>query len=168
MTTKRVSVSICSLLMALMLLGMAPAAQAANPAQIPVAFTSGAGSFTGVYEVQRFAVRNGALTAVGSLSGTVKNAAGAIVGTVSLNNLALPVQTVQGSCQILHLELGPLDLNLLGLQVHLDRIVLDITAQSGPGNLLGNLLCDIANLLNRGTTPLSQLADLLNQVLSLL
>jgi hypothetical protein len=34
----------------------------------------------------------------------------------------------------------PLDLNLLGLAIHLDRILLDITAQSGPGNLLGNLL----------------------------
>jgi len=32
-----------------------------------------------------------------------------------------------GSCRILHLELGPLDLDLLGLVVHLDRVVLDIT-----------------------------------------
>jgi hypothetical protein len=168
MTRRILGTATCVVLVALALLGTAAPAQAANPSQIPVSFTSGAGSFTGVYEVQRFAVRNGALTAIGSLTGTVRNAAGAIVGTVSLNNLSLPVQTIQGTCQILHLELGPLDLNLLGLQVHLDRIVLDISAQSGSGNLLGNLLCDIANLLNRGTTPLSQLVDLLNQVLSLL
>jgi hypothetical protein len=50
----------------------------------------------------------------------------------------LPHQS--GTCDILHLTLGPLDLNLLGLMVHLDRVVLDITAQSGPGQLLGNLL----------------------------
>jgi hypothetical protein len=52
------------------------------------------------------------------------------------------------TCPILHLELGPLDLDLLGIQVHLDRVVLDITAVPGPGNLLGNLLCAIAGLLD--------------------
>ena len=46
-----------------------------------------------------------------------------------------------GSCQILDLRLGPLDLNLLGLVVHLDMVHLNITAEPGPGNLLGNLLC---------------------------
>ncbi|HKP12498.1 MAG TPA: hypothetical protein VJZ91_10325 [Blastocatellia bacterium] len=62
------------------------------------------------------------------------------------------------------MELGPLDLNLLGLVVHLDRIVLDITAQPGPGNLLGNLLCAVANLLNNNG-PLAGIANLLNQIL---
>jgi hypothetical protein len=51
-------------------------------------------------------------------------------------------------CPILHLELGPLDLNLLGLRVQLNQVVLDITAIPGPGNLLGNLLCAIAGLLD--------------------
>jgi hypothetical protein len=51
-------------------------------------------------------------------------------------------------CPILHLELGPLDLNLLGLRVQLNRVVLDITAIPGPGNLLGNLLCAVAGLLD--------------------
>jgi hypothetical protein len=51
-------------------------------------------------------------------------------------------------CPILHLELGPLDLNLLGLRVHLNQVVLDVTAIPGPGNLLGNLLCAIAGLLD--------------------
>ena len=32
------------------------------------------------------------------------------------------------TCDILHLVLGPLDLDLLGLQVHLNRVVLDIVA----------------------------------------
>jgi hypothetical protein len=63
-----------------------------------------------------------------------------------------------------------LDLNLLGLKVHLDRVVLDLTAISGPGNLLGNLLCAIAGLLD-GTGTLAQLNQLLaqlNQLLGLL
>jgi hypothetical protein len=32
------------------------------------------------------------------------------------------------TCPILHLELGPLDLNLLGLRVQLNQVVLDVTA----------------------------------------
>jgi hypothetical protein len=51
-------------------------------------------------------------------------------------------------CPILHLDLGPLDLNLLGLHVHLNEVILDVTAEPGPGNLLGNLLCAVAGLLD--------------------
>jgi hypothetical protein len=71
------------------------------------------------------------------------------------------------TCEILDLQLGPLDLNLLGLMVHLDQVNLNITAQQGPGNLLGNLLCAVANLLNAGG-PLTSLAGLLNQILNIL
>jgi hypothetical protein len=75
------------------------------------------------------------------------------------------------TCSILHLELGPLDLNLLGLEVILDDcsggpVVVDITAQTGRGKLLGNLLCELLDggSLNLGTT----LGNLLNQILGLL
>ena len=42
-----------------------------------------------------------------------------------------------------------------------DGNLLDITAQSGAGNLLGNLLCAAVNLLN---SP-SALANLLNKII---
>jgi hypothetical protein len=75
------------------------------------------------------------------------------------------------SCQILDLVLGPLDLNLLGLKVHLDTVHLNITAQGGPGNLLGNLLCAVAGLLD-GSTGLNGILNgittLLNQLLAVL
>ena len=73
----------------------------------------------------------------------------------------------QASCQILRLSIGAIDLNLLGLTVHLNPVLLVITAVPGPGNLLGNLLCAIANLLNGGG-PLAQIVALLNQILALL
>jgi len=58
------------------------------------------------------------------------------------------INAVAGTCDILHLELGPLDLTLLGLNVVLDDcdggpVVVDITGQRGRGNLLGNLLCGL-------------------------
>ena len=64
---------------------------------------------------------------------------------------------------ILNLVLGPLDLNLLGLVVHLNKVVLDIIAPSGAGNLLGNLLCAVAGLLDGAAGRLlGQVTDLLN------
>ena len=43
---------------------------------------------------------------------------------------------------------GGLTLDLLGLQVLLAALRLDILAVRGAGNLLGNLLCAVVNLLN--------------------
>jgi hypothetical protein len=81
--------------------------------------------------------------------------------------VTIPISAAQasGSCQILDLTLGPLDLDLLGLVVHLDQVHLNITAQRGPGNLLGNLLCAIAGLLDQPGS--GGLAALLNQLLGL-
>jgi hypothetical protein len=110
------------------------------------------------FNVSRFVTQNGGLAAVGSITNSS--------GTVVAPSVTVPV-TAQGTCSILHLNLGPLDLNLLGLVVHLDRVVLDITAQQAPGNLLGNLLCAVAHLLD-GQAPLNAIANLLNQILRIL
>lgn len=121
------------------------------------------------FTLTRFAQQGGQLVAIGTLTATVVDPVLGVLGTVT-QTITLPVTGGRGSCRILHLELGPLDLDLLGLQVHLDKIVLDITAQSGPGNLLGNLLCAVANLLNpnMSATALTQVANLLNQIIGIL
>jgi hypothetical protein len=71
-----------------------------------------------------------------------------------------------GTCTILDLTLGPLHLDLLGLVIDLNQIHLTITGQTGPGNLLGNLLCGLANGLNGSNA--GGLATLLNRLLGLL
>ena len=137
----------------------------ARPAalSIPVAGAGGGAVFTGTFQLQRFATNAaGQLVANGLLTGVVTTATGATTSVV--RTVALPAAVTQATCDILHLDLGPLSLDLLGLQIDLSQIVLDITAQSGPGNLLGNLLCGVANLLNGGTG----LADLLNRILAAL
>jgi hypothetical protein len=139
------------------------AAPASAATQLPAVGTVvGGGSFTGTFTISRFASRGGQLVAVGTLTGTLTNAAGVV--TSILDTITIPVTNVTGSCDILHLEIGPISLDLLGLQVDLSKIVLDIDAQSGAGNLLGNLLCGVVNLLNDPTG----LAKLLNQILALL
>jgi hypothetical protein len=140
------------------------AAPSSTATQIPVVGTVlTGGAFNGTFNLGRFAVVNGVLTAVGTLTGTVTNSVTGQTTSV-LQTLALPVSNVTGTCAILHLDLGPLSLDLLGLQINLSQIVLDITAQAGAGNLLGNLLCAVANRLNNPTG----LAQLLNQILALL
>lgn len=133
---------------------------------VPLNVTQGALTFVGNLNILRFVNQGGQLVAVGNVVGTLTNTATGVVTPIlqTFSQVVSIIGTPQASCQILHLELGPLDLNLLGLMVHLDKIVLDITAQPGPGNLLGNLLCAIANLLNNNG-PLGAIANLLNQIL---
>jgi hypothetical protein len=152
-----------------------------NPLAVPIAGTVDgvAGTLDGTFAISRFARSGDQLIAIGTLTATVSDATGAVLRTI-VTPLATPVTasavsppasaseiTIAATCPILHLELGPLDLDLLGLVVHLDQVVLDITAQSGAGNLLGNLLCAITGLLDP-VGPLGQLVNLLNQLLDVL
>lgn len=128
-----------------------------------------AATFDGRLDVQGFAVQNGHLVATIAVRGTLTTATGthAVSGIV-----ATAPATVTGTCQVLNLVLGPVNLNLLGLVVNLTGpdngpITLNITAQQGPGLLLGNLVCAIANLLNGGGSAVS-IAGLLNELLMLL
>ncbi len=173
---KKRFVSIALLIAVLTSFAVAPlmSVQAAPPVpavSVPVtgSFTDvlgGTGTFVGSLTLNSFKVVNGALVAVGTLTGTLTDSLGNVLGTIT-QPVTLPVGNLSATCQVLHLELGPLDLNLLGLMVHLDKVVLDITAQQG-GGLLGDLLCSLADLLNNGSAPLNAIAQLLNNILNIL
>jgi hypothetical protein len=137
--------------------------QATQFQNVPVTGTTGAGTFRGTMQITRFAASGGNLQAVGQISGAAKNSSGAVVKTVLNAPAQIPLVDASATCTILHLVLGPLDLDLLGLHVHLNRVVLDITAHQGPGQLLGNLLCALAHLLDGGQA--SVLSQLLTAVL---
>ena len=121
-----------------------------------------------------FSNERGKLMMRSAVTSTLQGARGSVPHT---KMMTLPVQqattgamatgVTAASCDILNLVLGPLDLNLLGLEIHLNQVVLDIVAVSGAGNLLGNLLCAVAGLLDGGG-PLGQIAGLLNQILAIL
>jgi hypothetical protein len=72
-----------------------------------------------------------------------------------------------GMCDILFLDIGPISLDLLGLVLDLSPIQLDLDADPGPGNLLGNLLCAVTGLLDGGGL-LSQITGLLDRINSIL
>lgn len=124
-----------------------------------------AGTFVGTLDITRFAVQNGQLVLRGTLSGTCTAISDATQFVTINQAVNIPVLdlTAQQSCQILDLTLGPLHLDLLGLVVDLSQVDLDITAVPGAGNLLGNLLCAVAGLLDQNQT--NAVAQLLNQLL---
>ena len=129
-------------------------------------------TFTGTLNITRFELQGRRINAVGTISGTIRDAAGTAIGTLTNFPVTLPLQDVSGTCEILRLVLGPIHLNLLGLVLETNRIEITLTAVPGPGNLLGNLLCAIAGLLDRPGNTLRrfapELVNLLNQILAVL
>jgi hypothetical protein len=112
---------------------------------------------------------SGTLNFVGNLTGSV---IGDGVTTQIVNQVFSTTGTLIGSstngkkCQILDLDLGPLNLDLLGLVVDLSDVQLDINAVRGPGKLLGNLLCGLTGLLD--TPALDQITRQLDRINGLL
>ena len=164
------SVLAIAVLTASPLFAQTPQAQAPG-VDVPVVATAATGEVVNAtFTIQRFVRNASSILAVGKLTGTITDpVTGAVTNFVTqVRAPVLPTATT-ATCDILHLVLGPLDLNLLGLNVHLDQVVLDITATPGAGNLLGNLLCSIAGLLDGGLSGvLGQLTGLLNQLLAIL
>jgi hypothetical protein len=150
--------------------------------------TKGNKQFSGTYTIDRFISKGGKIYSVGTVKGklgskkvtkenvrvpaTVANASAPAQAQASqVPPLPLPPLPAGNACSILSLDLGPINLNLLGLVVRTNQIQLRIDAVQGPGNLLGNLLCGITGILNPSgalaNTPLGQLAQILNALLAL-
>jgi hypothetical protein len=147
--------------------GQVATAQTPTPNLNAIPITGAIGSlysFAGTFNLDRFANQSGQLVAIGTLTGTLTNLTTGVTQAVN-QVVQLPVTSATGSCEILDLTLGPINLDLLGLVVTTNAIHVNITAQQGPGKLLGNLLCAVANLLNNSNSPLGALAGLLNRIL---
>jgi hypothetical protein len=78
----------------------------------------------------------------------------------------LSVAQQQDECEILDLDIGRINLDLLGLVVNIAPIHINVTAVPGAGNLLGNLLCALVGLLDDLSGP--DLADFLDGLLGAL
>jgi hypothetical protein len=158
-----------------LLAGPASAATTPTPSFAPPRHGAGqtdkGRAFSGRYTITRFARRGTRVLAVGTLRGTlgkrhvvkrhvrmpvVRNAGAGLLGQAA------------ATCTILDLTIRPIDLNLLGLVVHLDRVHLLVTGQTGPGNLLGNLLCGLTGILDPQGLGTRQLTQLLNGLLGFL
>jgi hypothetical protein len=142
----------------------------------------------------QFAQSGNQVVAVGVITGTVEGRAGILVapvevpvtinstprvsfglapsGATAMVGNPSPAAPQQGfmlvqapTCGVLHLELGAITLNILGLVITTSSIVLDILGETGGTNLLGTLVCQILAL---GTGAVNTLVGLLNQLLGVL
>jgi hypothetical protein len=120
----------------------ASASQRAPIASAPVAAASpAAGRLDVDVRVTRFLQRAGRVRAQGVVTATLQGA-GATPTTVR-QRVTLQVRP-GATCQILVLTLDQLNLVLLGVTVHLDRVELTVTGRRA-GGVLGQLFCSLAN-----------------------
>lgn len=135
-------------------------AQARPLRNLAVTGLAGTNPFSGGLTITALALRDGGLVASGVVRGVTAGQ------RINQSFTDVPVQLVSAAavtsaaapavldpdepfvCDILFLDLGPLNLNLLGLQLDLAEVILDVDALAGAGNLLGNLLCAVTGLLN--------------------
>jgi hypothetical protein len=115
MSLRKVVVGGLTLAMLLVPLGVAqaqsnsPAAPTVQGITVPITGTGANGtSFTGTFDLTRFGVQNGQLSAIGTLTGTLTDTLGTVLGTVTNLPVTIPITQAAGTCQILHLTLGPL------------------------------------------------------------
>lgn len=148
-------------------------------------FRNGTGKATGTFTPRRFFVNDrGMMMVAGKVDAKLVYASGRVErvservrtsvdrvnGTAvsgAADGAAARTASRAATCDVLNLVLGPLALDVLGLQVDLNKVVLKIVAVSGAGNLLGNLLCAVVGLLDAGGL-LPQVANILNSILAIL
>jgi hypothetical protein len=130
----------------------------------PVDGTIGNGWLT----VTGFGVSRGALQAAGTLAG--RCAADEVTGPTFTLEITVPadigVLEAHAECRTLRIRIEPVDVDGPRFALHTVEFVVVLTAPTGPGNLVGNLLVTIGNALRSGA-PATHVADLLNHVVAL-
>jgi hypothetical protein len=152
-------------------------------------------TFNGTVAVQRFVHEDGEVFAIGTISGSLSGPAGPIGTSIALP-VAFPVRVGNGptvraerhlirpaflaapgygarvilaqasTCGVLHLDLGAVNLNLLGVVVTTTPVTIDINGDTG--GPLGNLVCAILATVNNVVGLVNLLNSLLGVVTGLL
>jgi hypothetical protein len=159
-----------------------------DPVPVTASNSSGNKTFDGEWNLTEFVLVDGQIFASGVLTGDVANKHGKVTKTVE-ETVLLPVNVPAAEagasmsgvralpaaveCEVLYLELGPITLNLLGLNLYIGGpdntpLIVDLTADPS-GGLLGSLLCGLAGGPLVG--PLDDLLAILgflNEILAIL
>lgn len=92
-------------------------------------------------EVLRFSSAGRSIAATGLVTAKLTDNSG---HTSTVRTKVALAASTGGGCNVLHLDLKELSLSLLGLNAHLDRVILDITGDAR-GGVLGSLFCRLAH-----------------------
>jgi hypothetical protein len=169
--------------------GTLEAAAAPTPAN-GAAAAAEATPVTGTFSIQRFArTSDDAVAAVGTLTVTLTDPTSDATRTV-ITQAAMPLARSGGgstngstptsaatlpqaagaatqACETLGLVLGPLDVQLGGRAVHIDRTNLDLMVTPGLSDRFGALLCQVGSQMDGGSRP-AELVTTLNALLDLI
>lgn len=153
--------------------------------RLAITGTTDAGTtFTGTFTLQRFAAREDRVVAVGFIQSSV-------AGSTVLRPMELPVTIGSGAaaagasapktpgggrrflaqaqtCEVLHLVLGAVNFDLLGLQITTGPIPIDIVAVGGGTDVLGSLICTLLETVGNVIAVVDLLNNILGLVLGLL
>jgi hypothetical protein len=153
----------------------------------------GAAAVNGSFAIQRFArTTEGAVAAVGTLTLTITDETTSATRTI-VTQAAMPLNRstdteapepsepsagngattssatapTTRSCETLRLVLGPIDIAPLGVDVQIERAIVDVTTLPGAGERLGALLCDVTSQITGAARP-AELVNTLNALLDML
>jgi hypothetical protein len=155
---------------------VATAQPAAAAVTLPVTGTfEGGGQFTGVISINRFEQQADYIVAIGFVSGVLTRGSHGLgtavtgevtwpvtVSSAAATQTASTIAPAQTSCSVLSIALGATNVNLLGFQVSLGAVTLDLAGTSGTP--LGDLVCQISAVLGN----VAAVVGLLNNLLGLL
>jgi hypothetical protein len=178
---------------ALLALGNASTAEAqllgSTPLAVPVTGSvTGGGNFVGTLSIQTFSVQGSTTVAVAAIAGAVVNAPAGIGALSGMRasivlpvtvNTALPITAYRPrrgasdapriafvqSCSDVHVQIGGSVVDVMGVQMMLNPVVLDVGANSG--GLIGSLVCQVAASLGSPTLLVGVLNQLLGQLVGL-
>jgi hypothetical protein len=109
--------------------------------------------------------RSGALDTIDNRLNTVPNDEedeGSAAGGVSENSAQTDRDAGGEGTSLVYLDLEGLFVDLLGVEIDLNEVELDVSSVPGSGNLLGNLLSEVAGLLD--VDPSEALEQTLSQI----
>ncbi|MEA2256748.1 MAG: hypothetical protein QOG35_2793, partial [Solirubrobacteraceae bacterium] len=91
-------------------------------------------------KIDRFVAKGARASAQGTATAILTGVSGQ---KTSIKQKVTLTAATGSSCKVLHLFLQQLDLKLLGLNAHLDKVQLDITGKRS-GGVLGKLFCQLS------------------------
>jgi len=122
----------------------------------------GLGVVSGDMTVVRFDIRNGVVTAIGSITGAMADSTGRIIGPVN-QDLSMAVANVGSSCNQLRMDLAATDADVLQTRVHFDQEVAGFDSRHGTAPKTLGALCATGQLLSGRPTSV-EVAGTLNNL----
>jgi hypothetical protein len=121
-------------------IGVVAALAVAIPSSAPARPAAAGGKLAVGVEVLHFSAAGRQLTGTGFVTAKLTSQGRT---TTTRTKVAVTAATGGGGCKVLHLFLNQLNLQLLGLTAHLDKVQLDLTGDA-KGGVLGSLFCKLS------------------------